>query len=209
MLAPLQEKLQASGYRVVIHADTLRRLLALPTAPQFLYADVVCYQWAGSFPTVMFAVRDNGNKPWFTASESTTMFISQQKALSSAARHLADRLPATFTARFGTDAPVNRGPQFMAYDNFYFVSYLESVLATAPLRQQLKQGASLELTLHIDELGFATLKSVGNQLTLDAATQQALEAAIRTTPPWGPAYQNGHRTAVDFQTTIERKKPVR
>jgi hypothetical protein len=209
VVAPLQQKLQSNGYHVVTHPDTLRQLLKQPAAPRFLYADVVCYQWAGSFPTVVFAVRDSLNKPWFTASESTTMFISQQKALSTAARHLAERLPTTFTARFGTEKPVDRGPQFIAYDNFQFTNYLETVLYTAPLRQQLKQGAALKLTLHIDELGLASLKSVGDQFTLDTATQLALETAIRNTPPWGPAYQNGRRTAVDFQTTIERVKPVR
>ena len=92
----------------------------------------------------------------------------------------------------------------MTYDTFDFPSYLYPVLRTASVRQQLKQGGVLELTIHIDEMGFATLKSVDGQLTLDAATRQMLEAALQNTPPWGPALVNGRRTAVDFHTKIGR-----
>ncbi|TGE16115.1 hypothetical protein [Hymenobacter elongatus] len=206
VLAPLRQKLQAQGYRVITEPDTLRQLLEKPSAPRFLYADIVCYQWAGNFPTVVFAVRDSLNVPLFVKSESTTLFLSQQKAYSSAASRMADELPISPTAPAPAPSTLlaNRAPQFVAYDTFGFVNYVESVLTTAPLRQQLKRGSVLALDLRIDALGFATLQAVGNQLALDSSARRALEAAVRNTPPWCPAYQNGRRTAVDVHTSLGR-----
>ncbi|RFP63369.1 hypothetical protein D0N36_19750 [Hymenobacter lapidiphilus] len=204
--AIFEERLQANGYRVVTQPDTLRRLLAQPEALGFLYADVLCYHQAGGFPTVVFAVRDTLNAPWFIIRESTKLFLAQSKGFSSAAQYVADKLPAIFTSRFAEtpDLP-DRVPQFMAYDNFQFTTYLDGVLYTKSLRQQLKQGAALELDIQVDELGVATLQKIGSQLILDAPTRQLLEAAIRNTPPWAPALRNGRRTA----TVIHLKKTPR
>ncbi|AII52154.1 hypothetical protein [Hymenobacter sp. APR13] len=204
ILAPLQEKLQANGYRVVTQPDTLRQLLTQFPDVRFLYADVLCDQTAASEGGLIFAVRDTLNKPWYVIRERPRALKETQKAYVSAAQEVAEKMPATFTPRFGHDAPATQGPQFMTYDAFYFPSYLYPVLRAASVRQQLKQGGVLELTIHIDEMGFATLKSVDGPLTLDAAARQLLEAALRDTPPWGPALVNGRRTAVDFHTKIGR-----
>ena len=206
--AIFEQRLQANGYRVVTRPDTLRRLLAQPAGPGFLYADVVCYHQAGGFPTVVFAVRDTLNAPWFIIRESTKIFLAQSKGFSSAAQYLADKLPAIFTPRFAEtpDLP-DRAPQFMAYDNFHFTTYLDGVLYTKSLRQQLKQGAELELDIQVDELGVATLHKIGSQLTFDTPTRQMLEAAIRNTPPWAPALRNGRRTAAVIH--LKRKPQTR
>ena len=92
----------------------------------------------------------------------------------------------------------------MAYDNFQFTNYLEPALLMSPLRQQLKKGATVKLTVHVDELGIATLQNAESQALLDAAIRRTLEQAVQNTPPWGPALVNGRRTAVDIQMTIGR-----
>lgn len=204
VLAPLRQRLQSNGYRVTTARDTLAQLLTQRAGFPFLYADVVCYQQAGSFPTVTFAVRDTLNHVWFAASESTALFGSQQGAFGGAAKRVAAKMPATFVAKPAGIAPTDRAPQFMAYDDFQFTQYLEKVLTAAPIRQQLKRGATLELALAVDALGFARVNAIGGQLTLDEAGRQALESAVRNTPPWGPAYQNGRRTTATLQTVIGR-----
>ncbi|MBC6699860.1 hypothetical protein [Hymenobacter sp. BT190] len=211
VLDPLRQKLQANGYQVVTNPDTLRKSLGHSPNRPFLYADVVCFQIAGSNPTVIFAVRDTLNKPWFTASEVVRMFVSPQKAYGSAAEYLAKKLPIAFTPRFGHAAATNQGPQFMSYDNFQFINYLEPALLMSPLRQQLKKGDTVKLTIHVDELGVATLQNAESQVPLDAAIRRALDQAVQDTPPWGPALINGRRTASDFQLTVGRGnklKPV-
>lgn len=204
VLGPLRKKLQDNGYQVVIHSDSLRKILSLTPRRPFLYADVVCFQIAGSNPTVIFAVRDTLNKPWFTAYEVTRLFVSPQKAFGSAAEYLAKKLPAAFTPQPGRAVSGNQGAQFMSYDNFQFINYLEPALLMSPLRQQLKKGATVKLSVHVDELGLATLQTAESQAPLDAAIRRALEQAVLNTPPWGPALVSGHRAAFDFQLTIGR-----
>ena len=204
ILAPFRQKMEFSGYRVITQPDTLRQLLAQPDAPPYLYADIVCYQRPGGYPTIVFGVRDTLNVPWFTISESTRVFLSQLKGFSNAANYLAGKLPATFVARFGPSTPsIDRAPQFMAYDNIGFPAYLEQALLSKSIRQQLSQGTALELEIHIDDLGIATLQTVRGSLILDEHSLQLLQAAVRATPPWGPAYQNGRRK--DVTTYFGRK----